>query len=274
MEAPGEAWAPVDASIPSAPRVYNFLNGGKDNFDADRRLAGKMLGTCPEAGRLAGTDRLFTLSGARLAASKHGIAQFIDLGCGLPLTPAVHDAARDGCPEAVVVYTDKDPMVVSHVSALVSGPGLAVVKADASDPARVLEVVADLEVPGTGRLIDFGQPAAVILGGTLSTMDSATARAVVAAYAKALAPGSAVIISCASFADPEAGAAMEEMSAAAGPWVNHGHEDVASFFAAGGLRIVHGRVMDLACWPACPVTAQDQASAQVLGGIGIVDGAR
>ena len=78
-----------------------------------------------------------------------GICQFIDIGCGLPSRPAVHDAARDGCEGARVVYLDKDPVVVSHAAALMAGPGLASVQSDAADPVAAL-----LDADGTG-LIDL-----------------------------------------------------------------------------------------------------------------------
>ena len=266
MEPAGDEWQ-VDATVPSAPRIYDFLLGGKDNFDADRELAARMeaaAGDGASVRELARVNRAFVLKAARWVASMLAVDQFLDLGCGLPLQPAVHDAARDGCPEATVVYADMDAMVLSHVSALQSGPGLAAAEADASDPEAALEAAA------AAGLLDLGRPACVILGATLSTMDSAAARAAVAGYAAALAPGSAIIISCASWADPETGRRIAKMSAVAGPWFNHPAGDVASFFAAADLRIIHGRVMDVACWPACPVNPPDQAGAVVLGGIGVV----
>jgi SAM-dependent methyltransferase len=255
------------ASRPNQARVYDFLLGGKDNFGPDRDLAARLeaaAGGCAPVRELAGINRAFVLKAVQWCASMLAIDQFLDLGCGLPLKPAVHDAARQGCPEATVVYADIDPVVISHVSALQSGDGLAAVLADASDPAAVLE-----EAVATG-LLDLERSACVILGATLSTMPADVARAAVASYAAALAPGSAVVISCGSCADPETGARMAEMAGAAGPWHNHGYEDVASFFAAGGLRVIHGRIMNLACWPTCALTAQDEP-ASVLGGIGIKD---
>lgn len=256
----------VDASKPNAARVYDYLLGGKDNFGPDRDLAARLeaaSGDGPGVRELAGVNRAFVLRAAQWAASMLAIDQFLDLGCGLPQRPAVHDAARAGRPEARVVYADSDPVVVSHVSALQSGPCLAVVLADASDPESVLG-----EAVATG-FIDLTLPACVVLGATLSTMPADAARGAVAGYAAALAPGSAVVISCLSYGDEAAGERMASLYSEAGPWHNHGYGDVASFFAAGGLRIVHSRVMDLGCWPACPMEPQGHAGAAVLGGIGV-----
>ena len=42
-----------------------------------------------------------------------------------------------------------------------------------------------------------------------------------------------------------------------------------AYVSAGGLRLVHHRVMPVHCWPACSV--RDEArDAAVLGGIGVV----
>jgi hypothetical protein len=205
-------------------------------------------------------NRAFTLKAVTWSASMLGIAQFIDLGCGLPSRPSVHEAARDGYPDARVVYVDSDPLVMVHVAALQNGPGLAAVQADdLADPVPVLREVREL--------LDFTEPACIVLGGVLSGMDSGAARKAVAGYAEVLAPGSAMVISCAVYGDPEFGERMAGLFG--GPWHNHSLADVSSFFEAGGLRIVHGRVMDLDCWPACPVERQEQQGGRVLGGIGV-----
>ena len=210
---------------------------------------------------LAKVNRAFVLKAVQWAGSMLGIGQFLDLGCGLPSAPAVHDAARAGREGARVVYVDTDPVAVCHAMHLQSGDGLAALQADVSAPAVVL---GDRVVR---RLIDFRQPACAVFGATLSAMGAETAREAVAGYAAALAAGSAIVISCASWADPAAGQAMAEAYSAAGEWHNHSLADVASFFA--GLRIIHGRVMDLGCWPACPATPQEPPPAAVLGGIGV-----
>jgi hypothetical protein len=269
VDPPRGTSTPVDATAPSNPRIYDYLLGGRDNFEADRQMA-EALQAQAQGGtgvrELAGINRRFVLRATTWAASMLGIGQFIDCGCGLPSSPAIHDAARDGCPEARVVYADRDPMVISHAAALMTGTGLAAVMADVSVPARVLGLVADLEVPGAGPLIDFARPAACIFGGTLSGMDADTARTAVAGYAEALAPGSCVIVSCTSYLDQEHAARMAALFAPAGTWLNHGLEDVASFF--GGLRIVRGRAGNVKCWPMLPAETPD---ACVLGGIGIKD---
>lgn len=268
MPSPGR---PAIGTRPDAARVYDYWLGGKDNFAADREAGEAMLKEHPGLRVLARQNRTFVLKAAGWAASR-GITQFLDLGCGLPSSPAVHDAARDAEPSARVVYVDRDPMVVSHVAAVgAAGEGLAVVEADVTDPAGVLGIAADLVLPDGGLLLDLSGPACVILGGTLSDMPADEARRTAAGYAGALAPGSCVVISCASFADEAVAERIAGVFAGqeGGEWRNHGREDVASFFEAGGLRLVRGRVADVGCWPMVPSGCARACC--VLGGVGLKD---
>jgi SAM-dependent methyltransferase len=266
---PADSGEPAGMSVPNGPRVKDYFLGGKDNYAADRAKAEDLEAAAQAHSRtsireMVRLNRAFTLKAVTWSASMLGIGQFLDLGCGLPSRPSVHEAARDGYPDARVVYVDSDPLVMVHVAALQNGPGLAAVQADdLADPVPVLREVREL--------LDFTEPACIVLGGVLSGMDSGAARKAVAGYADVLAPGSAMVISCAVYGDPEFGERMADLFGGDGRWFNHTKDDIASFFSAGELRLVHGRVMDLRCWPTCPVTAQDEPGGMVLGGIGLVD---
>lgn len=259
---------PHDFTRPSGPGTYNCLLDQADCLPADEALVAEL--TDPEKGyaglrALARANRAFVLKAAAWTASMLSITQFLDLGCGLPLTPSVHGTVQGPEPEAVVAYVDSDPLVVSHVQAVAASEGwtgTAVVQGDASDPASVL---ADEGVRG---LLDLSRPACVILGSTLSAMTADEARGAVKGFTAALAPRSAVIISCVSFADEATGARLARVFGDAGEWRNHPAPDVASFFGAGGLRVIRGRPGDVRCWPLLPEADGDAA---VLGGIGVKD---
>ena len=257
----------VDLSRPSGARIYDFLIGGNGHYHADREMAGRLLEVYPGLRDVVREQRAFILKAAGWVARMKQIRQFIDLGCGLPAVPSVHATVREAAGFPSVCYVDHDPVVASHLRAALdgAGPGLAAVEADVSDPETVLADKGLLDV------IDLSQPVCVILGGTLSGMDADVAGKAVAGYAEALAPGSAVIISCISYCDPELAARMAGVFGSAGTWRNHGSEDVSSFFDVTGLRLVHGRIMDVKCWPACPVVQAQGPDAQVIGGIGIRD---
>ena len=50
-------------------------------------------------------------------AARQGIAQFADLGTGIPAHPSIGDAARTAAPDARIVYVDNDLDVTDHLDA-------------------------------------------------------------------------------------------------------------------------------------------------------------
>ena len=87
-----------------------------------------------------------------------GINQFLDIGTGLPTQGAVHEIAREACPDARVVYVDNDEVVVSHARALLAkAPGVLAVEGDLRYPR---ELLGRREVR---EHLDFTQPVAVLL---------------------------------------------------------------------------------------------------------------
>ena len=148
------------------------------NFAADRDEAGRLLEACPGLPALVRENRAF-LGRAVTWAAGQGIAQFLDLGTGLPLRPAVHESARTVIPGARVAYVDNDAMVCSHVQALLAtDKRVQGIAADLADPGAVL---AD---PALQAVIDPGEPVCVILGLVLNLMPAARARKIVAGYAR------------------------------------------------------------------------------------------
>ena len=185
----------------------------------------------------------------------------LDLGAGLPLDPSVYATARASGYPVTVAYVDKDPDVVNRLtSAVYRETDVAVVEQDISDPARVL---AD---PGVLGVIDLDEPVLILLGATLSSMGAQAARGTVAGYSEMVQPGSAMAISCASFADAELAERMVSLCSSVGSWFNHGQEGVASFFEVAGLRLIRGRVADVRYWP---MLHDAGAEAAVIGGMGV-----
>jgi O-methyltransferase involved in polyketide biosynthesis len=228
---------------PNIARVYDALLGGKDNFAADRELAARLCD--PQAGGheglrgLARANRGFIGRAVRWAAQQ-GIGQFIDLGCGLPTHPPVHEAARDGYPLASVAYVDNDPVVLAHVRAVQArGDGLAAVDADLEDPAAVL---AD---PALRSVTDLTRPVCVLLAAVLHFIPQDRAQGIVAGYAARLAPGSVVVISAVRYADEELAARMRRLYSA-GTLVNHTEAEVAAWL--GGLDVVPPGIVTVQGW--------------------------
>jgi S-adenosyl methyltransferase len=164
----------LDATVPNMARVYDYWLGGKDHFPADRAEADLLLSLYPPLRDLVRENRAFVTRAVAWAAEQ-GISQFLDLGAGLPASPAVHQAARAVLPAARVAYVDTDPVVLAHARALLAtSDGVTAVAADLRDPAAVL---ADKELR---TVIDPDQPAGVILGAVLHFLDAVTARTVAA----------------------------------------------------------------------------------------------
>ena len=246
-----------DPSRPNIARVWDYWLGGKDNFAADRELAEKMLEVHPVSALMARENRWF-LGRAVRYVTKAGIKQFIDVGAGLPTAVNTHDIAQRTDPQARVAYVDNDPMVISHARALLAnGPGVIAVPGDMADPEAIL---ADEQLRG---LIDLAQPVCVILSGVLHFADVMTARAVAAAFARAVVPGSYLIISIGSGSQAEWDKFTHTYNAA--PIYGHSREEILSFF--GALELVPPGVVPVRGWEGdCPVQhLKDRAT--FLGGV-------
>jgi SAM-dependent methyltransferase len=230
-----------DPKTPNMARIYDHWLGGKDALSADRGEADRLLAIYPPLREMVKENRAFVAEAAAWAAGQ-GVSQFLDLGAGLPASPSVHQAVRAVIPTARVVYVDIDPVVLSHVRALLVKPaGVTAVAADLSDPQAVFTE------PELREVIDPTRPVCVILGAVLHFMHADAARAVTAEYARLMAPGSCLVISVASFDDEGLGKQLaEEYTAAA--WHNHSAADVASFFA--GLDMVGPGITEAQTWRA------------------------
>jgi len=185
-----EAPAGVDPTTPSSARIYDFMLGGTNNFQADRDALGNAQLSASELRDIAWANRGFHQRSVKWIAER-GIRQFIDIGSGLPTVGNTHEVVRKVIPDARVVYVDIDPMVAAHSSALLADDGgTKVVTADIRDPDAVLAAAALRE------LIDFSEPAALVLTAVLHFVaDSSDPWGLVARYVAELAPGSYLALS-------------------------------------------------------------------------------
>lgn len=103
----------VRSSVPNAARIYDWLLGGKDNYQADRDAAQKLQEILPEVVRAARENRSFLERVVRYLVERAGIRQIVDIGVGLPAQDNVHQVAQRIVPDARVVYVDNDPVVVN-----------------------------------------------------------------------------------------------------------------------------------------------------------------
>jgi S-adenosyl methyltransferase len=150
-----------------------------------------------------------------------------------------HEIAQHVDPGARVAYVDNDPMVISHAGSLLAkSPGVIAVPGDMRHPGRIL---ADAELT---ELIDLAKPACVILSAVLHFLDAGAARDVARAFARALVPGSYVIISVGS-GSPSEGENFTSAYTAARIYI-HSLEEVRSFF--DGVDLVSPGVVPVTSW--------------------------
>jgi O-methyltransferase involved in polyketide biosynthesis len=251
----------IDISRPNIARVYDYLLGGKDNFTVDRELAGQLMSVNPGMEEWARSNRAFVVAAAARAAREGGIAQFLDLGAGLPTHPAVHEAVRAVNPAARVAYVDFDPVAVIHSRALLTkGDGLAAVQADLTDPEAVL---AD---PELAKILDLSQPVGVILGGVAHFLSAAVMRATTAAYVSRIRPGSWLMIA-AGHAEDEGPISKLKPAYTAADAFRHTHEEFRSFFA--GTEIVPPGIVEARRWIADLTTPPPDHGLYVRCGAGV-----
>jgi hypothetical protein len=104
----------TDVTKPNVARVCDYLLGGNESYAADREQAAELLRICPSAGMAAFENRYFLARAVTWAAGQ-GLAQFVDLGAGMPVRKAsarvmedIHVTAQAVNPPARVAYVNND----------------------------------------------------------------------------------------------------------------------------------------------------------------------
>jgi hypothetical protein len=197
--------AGVDPTKPNIARVYDYWLGGRHNLVADRELAEAMATLDPWIPAACKANRAFLGRAVRFLVA-HGIRQFLDIGSGIPTVGNVHQIAQSIAADARVAYVDRDPVAVAMGRKLLTGNDrAAVIQADLRD----LDVI--LADPTVGRLIDFGQPVAILLVAILHfVLDAEQPHRIVKRLRDTAAPGSYLVVSHATSQDNQALAAAAE----------------------------------------------------------------
>ncbi|MFI6599933.1 SAM-dependent methyltransferase [Nonomuraea sp. NPDC050536] len=176
-----------DPNTPNVARLYDYYLGGKDHFPADREAADRLLRVAPEVRAAARANRAF-LGRAIRFLGQAGITQFLDIGTGLPTRQNVHEIAPPG---SRVVYVDRDPVVLVHARALLSGHGhTTIVPGDLRRPHEILHN------PDVRQAIDFTRPVGVLLAAIMHFVaETEGPDRILATLRKAMAPGSYLVMS-------------------------------------------------------------------------------
>jgi hypothetical protein len=236
--------AQIDATTPNVARVWNYLVGGRDNFEADRRAARQLIAASPVTEHVAPAARAFHRRVIRFLTLEAGIRQFLDIGTGMPTAGNTHEVAQEAAPSSRIVYVDNDPVVLAHARALLTSTAegaTSYVDADAANPAAII---------GQARAtLDFGEPVAVVLINILNFIaDGATVAKVLRTLREATAPGSylAVLHPASDLLPSLAPAAAWWNQVAATPVVLRSRAEVTGW--ADGLDLVEPGVVPVTRW--------------------------
>ncbi|MFD5427540.1 SAM-dependent methyltransferase [Streptomyces sp. NPDC127084] len=267
MERP--AWAPpgIDISVPSVSRIYDYYLGGSHNFEVDREAARKAMEFVPGLPKIMQANRAMMRRAVRYAVSE-GITQFLDIGSGIPTFGNVHEVAQKASPDARVVYVDHDPVAVAHSRAVLEGIDHAdIAGADLRKPQDIIDS------PEVTRLLDLDRPVALLLVFVLHFIeDSDEPRRAVAALRDALAPGSMLLVTHASYdgipVDKErVGAAVDVYKDIRNPLIMRTREEIAGFF--DGFELVEPGLVSMANWrPDTPAEQEDPYAFSGYAGVG------
>ncbi|MFA1543205.1 SAM-dependent methyltransferase [Actinomadura monticuli] len=245
-ENPGGIPDGVNAAVPNGARIYDYMLGGKDNYEADRRAADQMIAANPAAPLTAQANRGFLGRAVRHLAADRGIRQFIDIGAGLPTQQNVHQVAQAAAPGSRVVYADYDPVVVAHADALLATTDhVRVIKGDLRRPR---EILGD---PGTRALLDFTEPVAVLLVAILHFIGpDEDPHGIVASLRDALPSGSHLVVSHTVSDSPDEvmAAAQRGFRASGAPLTPRTRAEIERFF--DGFDLIEPGLADVRTWRA------------------------
>jgi hypothetical protein len=248
----------VDTSRPNVARVWNFLVGGRDNFEADRSAARQLLAVAPVMELVARASRAFLRRTVSFLAAEAGIRQFLDIGTGIPAAGNTHEVAQAVDPSCRVVYVDNDPVVLSHARArLHSAPEgvTSYLDADARDTAAI--------VAGSAAVLDFTRPVGVVMIDILNFLADAGE---VLSRTVAAVPGGSYLVVMQPVSDERLALAAQRWNSSGAPPVYlRGADEIGRWFT--GLELADPGLVELQNWRPGPGDPQCPAGLPLLGAV-------
>lgn len=124
----------VDASKPSAGRMYDYFLGGNHNFEVDRQAADQITKLLPFTPKFMRLQRWPLQDIAVEFSEKRGYDVIIDFASGLPTADHIHYKVKKG---TTVIYSDFDPIVVEYTREILKdAKDTYFFEADAASPGR------------------------------------------------------------------------------------------------------------------------------------------
>jgi SAM-dependent methyltransferase len=126
----------VDASVPNAGRIYDYVLGGHHNFEVDRQAAEQMRQLIPFGYKMARLQRWCLQDLAVELTKNRGFDVIVDFASGLPTNDHIHHVAPEG---TTVIYSDYDPVVVEYAHEILGDtPNVYFFEVDARRPEELL----------------------------------------------------------------------------------------------------------------------------------------
>jgi hypothetical protein len=180
---------------------------------------------------------------------------------------ATHQVAQRIAPMSRIVYVDNDPLVLAHARALLktAPDGMtSYIEADVRDTGEILEEAA--------QTLDFGRPVAVMMMGVLGHIpDSASPGEIATRLARALSPGSYLVLNDATDTSRTLSQAIGAYNqAAADSYHLRSPQRIAGFL--DGLALVPPGVVSTSLWrPDLTQAGTEPSAVDMLCGIGRKD---
>ena len=259
---------PVDLKTtePHSARIYDYLLGGKDNFEADRSAAATILEASPSLPTSMRANRRFMTRVAHYLAAERGIKQFLDIGTGLPTSPNLHEVVQAVDPAVRIVYVDNDPIVLVHARALLtSTPEGCTAYVDAD----LRNVSAILTSPGFVDCIDRTQPVSISLIAVLQFVaDEDEAHRLIDALLEPFPSGSTLAVSTVSSHNEHARAAIAAYRSRGIMTKSRTDDEVTELFR--GLELIEPGVSRVHRWrPADEDLALADEQVHMSGGVAV-----
>ena len=236
----------IDRSVPHSARIWNYWLGGKDNYAVDREAGDAWTAVHPEIVVIARETRKLLHRSLRFLVTEAGVRQFLDVGTGLPTMDNTHEMVQRLAPDSRVVYVDKDPLVLAHARALLTGTP--------NGATRYLHVdMHDTQAltDGAAEILDLSQPVGVYFMGVLGHVsDTGEARGIVRALMDRMPAGSYLTIADSTHPAGQestfARAQQEYADSGAVPYWNRTQAEVRGFF--DGLDLVEPGFVSVPLW--------------------------